>query len=279
MSQTQFRRAYRDPNLRRPSIVYGFNILDPATMQIRVDYVGKSVRKLETREREHRGPDFDVEVGEQPWSDLIVGKPFIVEQGLWTDAELDERETFHIHQLRPRYNHDKNLHNPERIPIPVARRQREERDLAKGLPSPTWPAARQATASTKVGGAPQRKAAVSRRRDQVTGTPFEGWLTCLLILGPVMTIAGWLALRTRFGLSGWHALEWSAAGTVVVFAVAPLAWWLFKHSRKKTQRKVIGWSVAGLALGLLWLFWPLIGRQVPSLPLPAPTHPAAVTRR
>lgn len=123
---------------RRLGIVYGFNILDPQTMQVCVDYVGQTVQELGARERQHRGDDWSTDATEQPWSDLIVGKPFIIEQGWWTQAELDERERFHIKRLQPRYNYVHNLDNAKRIPIPVARRQREERDRARGVQPLTW---------------------------------------------------------------------------------------------------------------------------------------------
>jgi hypothetical protein len=127
----------RDPNVRRRGIVYGFDILRPATGDTRVDYVGQTVRPLAVREAEHRGLGRDPSC-EQPWSDLIVGRAFVVEEGWWTCAELDERERFHIARLQPVYNHEANLNNPYRVPIFEARRQRDARDAARGVASRNW---------------------------------------------------------------------------------------------------------------------------------------------
>ena len=119
------RQCPADPTLRRPGWVYGILILDPVTREIRMDYVGKT-RNPKRREAEHRE--------DQPFGDLIVGGLVIIEQGLWNDLELDDRETFHIHRALPRYNWQKNERNPHQIPKWVAREQRWARDRAAGRP-------------------------------------------------------------------------------------------------------------------------------------------------
>lgn len=115
---------------RRLGIVYGINTLDPASGTVEVGYVGQTVQALWQRERQHRET--------QPWSDLIVGQAYVIERGLWTCAELDAREAFHIKRLQPRYPYEHNLSNPRRIPVYVARRQRLERDRARGVVLTAW---------------------------------------------------------------------------------------------------------------------------------------------
>lgn len=122
-------------DVRRRRIVYGaecfdvdpetgFIRIDPETgaPRLRIDYVGQSRQRLPAREEQHRD--------EKPWADLIV-RFVILERGLWTQDELDEREVHWIHRISPRYNATHNLSNPERIEIwsPARRewRQMEQR--------------------------------------------------------------------------------------------------------------------------------------------------------
>lgn len=128
-----------DPHLRRPGIVYGIPIVDPKSGEVRIDYVGRT-RNLRRREAEH--------LVDQPFGDLIRGGLIVIEQGVWTDAELDARETYQIVRLRPRYNFEKNEHNPHRIPIFLAWEQRWARDRAAGRPLWVPPEDRDAAASS-----------------------------------------------------------------------------------------------------------------------------------
>jgi hypothetical protein len=127
---------------RRLGIVYGYPILDPATGRVRTDYVGQTIQTLAARDRQHRGlaPNRDGSTRCQPWSDLIVGQPFVIEQGMWTAAELDERERHHIATLRPRYNVALNYSNGARIKPWEAQAARAQRDAARGLPPSIVPA-------------------------------------------------------------------------------------------------------------------------------------------
>jgi hypothetical protein len=123
----------------RYGAVYGYHLRDPATGGVRCDdYVGQA-RDPTRRDKQHRGelPQRDGQVREQPWSDLIVGWR-ILEQGVWTDAELDARERNWIAACRPRMNMVDNESNPNRIPIYEQRRQRDQRDAARGLPARDW---------------------------------------------------------------------------------------------------------------------------------------------
>lgn len=107
---------------------------DPVTGRrpVRLDYGGQTIRALQTRAGEH--------LEGKPWADIVVGdKPIVIEQGLWTKAERDAREIAAIKRIRPRYNYEHNLDNPERIPIYDPRTgryvqldQRHVRDRAAG---------------------------------------------------------------------------------------------------------------------------------------------------
>lgn len=153
MTQT-VRRIPGQRTMRRPGIVYAYTTLKVdsqgliaagAAAGTEEGYVGQTVQRLSARDDQHRGvtggPDGSPAKC-QPWSDLIVGSVRVVEQGLWTEAELDERERFHIERLKPRYNHEHNGGNPLRVPIYVARRQRDARDAARGVVPQTWAPAR-----------------------------------------------------------------------------------------------------------------------------------------
>jgi len=111
-------------------VVYGFNIRDPFSNAVRIDYVGRTRQRLGIREQQHRGrlAAFGKISCEQPWSDLIVGSAFIIESGIWSTELSDEREAFHIRRLLPRYNVVHNEKNPERIPRSEAIRMRDARD-------------------------------------------------------------------------------------------------------------------------------------------------------
>lgn len=239
---------------RLRGIVYGFNILDPATNRVLVDYVGQTVQKMEDRERQHRGQDLTREAQEQPWSDLIVGKPFVIEEGRWTAAELDERERFHIRRLRPRYNYVHNLDNPNRIPIYKARRQRDERDRARGMQPRRWDASR-VTARSGADGL-----AWTRRQRLAAAS---GGL--------------WLALAVATGTSAWHfgAPPLPALVDAVVSASALLAaGWLcrpVKGVRRVRRRRKWALAVLGLAAAVVgWSLPPAGEQQVPTVPVVAP---------
>lgn len=245
---------------RRWSIVYCFNILDPVTRVVRGDYVGKSVQQLDARERQHRGPEWDTDPQEQPWSDLIVGKPFILEKGMWTAAELDAREQFWIREVKPRYNDMFNRGNPERIPRDVARAQREARDAAKGVVAASWKPSRPVVRPRPL--RPIARVSGSQRKHLTAATTWAA-----------LSAASWWAATTYGGLGGWVApLAGTLAAVVLMAAVALTAaelkrWW---NSRKaKRQRRRLALTLAALTVtaavvGLLYLTGPALLAHVPA---------------
>ncbi len=132
-------------SLHRPKVVYGAPIRDPHNGQVRIDYVGKTIRALRVREAEHRGLGRNPG-DEQPWSDLVDGPFVVLEQDTaerrWSDEELAARERAWIRNeggllpARPRYNWADGGHdNPLQIPKWTAAEQRAARDRGRGVVS------------------------------------------------------------------------------------------------------------------------------------------------
>lgn len=134
-------RICDDPDIRVHSIIYAWLIyeIDPRTGRLlapdpitgerrtRLDYVGQTIRALETRAGEH--------LEDKPWADIVVGRlPIKVAEGLWTKEERDKAEIEAIGRIRPRYNYRDNLDNPERIELFRQLDQRHVRDRAAGRP-------------------------------------------------------------------------------------------------------------------------------------------------
>lgn len=154
MTQTLRRPPRQNSGVRRKGRIYLFTTLRVHESGTRVGlvldgttedgYVGKTRQTLAQREQQHRGGSADGEpvpgedLEEQPWWDISVGGIQLLEQGFWTDDELAERETFWIHQVKPRYNYVENLDNKNRIPKFTAREHRDNRDRAKGLTPRQW---------------------------------------------------------------------------------------------------------------------------------------------
>lgn len=122
--------------IRRPGVVYGLDVIDHESWMAGTpvimpnDYVGQTRQKGRARENQHRDT--------QAFSDLIVGSPRVLWEGLCTDAELDAIEARFIREgvngVRPRLNYLLNEDNPERIPKWIQKDQRHARDDQAGRP-------------------------------------------------------------------------------------------------------------------------------------------------
>lgn len=121
-------------NVRRLGAVYGIDVIDHASWMagqpviMPNDYDGQTRQKGRARENQHRD--------DKPWSDLIVGSPRVLWEGMCTDDELDDVERRFIKQgvdgVRPRLNWKLNEDNRKQIPIPRQVEQRWERDDRAG---------------------------------------------------------------------------------------------------------------------------------------------------
>lgn len=225
MTQT-LRRTPRQRTTGRLGFVYAYDtlVVDEhgmvANTGIEVGYVGQTVQRLSARDDQHRGiaggPDGSPAKC-QPFSDLIVGSVRIVEQGMWTDAELDERERFHIERLRPRYNKSLNESNPLRVPIYVARQHRDARDAARGVAPQTWQ--------------PTRVPA-SRRRlaKRVLLSPLTWWLAGWLTAAALLLFAvSWLADKAG---QNWTLGDRSLTAAALATASVGWLWWRLSGRRR-----------------------------------------------
>ncbi len=211
--------------------VYGFPILDPSDGQVHDDYIGKTTHPIAVREAEHRGlgrnPD-----DEQPWSDLIVGKPFLIEEGLWTAEELAARERYWIRNYvphRPRYNWLDNEGCPGQIPKWVAREQRAERDRARGL----------VTRWTVPAGPVVRRVVVAPAGPGVAGVVLRSRWTWLALAWVAASVGVWAAVD-RLGVvlpARWHLGV--AVAVPLVVALAAWRWWTTRGRRK--LRRLTRW--------------------------------------
>lgn len=192
----------RRAGARRRGIVYGYRTLRPEDnyQSVELGYVGQTRQVLRARDGQHR------EV--QPFSDIIVGDPFVLAEGLWTDGELDAAERAAIVQLRPRYNIEHNRANPGRIPPWIARRQRAARDAARGVPAWSPPVAASAVRS---------------------------WWPCrvwqLWVLAWLLGWPGWAWLLHGWGVPGWPSVAVGAAVS------AGLLGWGVRSGRPRRRRR------------------------------------------
>ncbi len=138
MTQTQGARA----QARYRGVVYGIDLLEHASVMagtpviVPNDYVGQTRQRGRGRENQHRD--------DKPWSDLIVGSPRVLWEGICTKDELDEMERRFIQDVpvRPRMNWRLNEDNPEQVPKWVQLEQRHQRDDARSVPRWVEPARR-----------------------------------------------------------------------------------------------------------------------------------------
>lgn len=157
MTSTVPQRVFRGLRLGQVYAYLTLNHEDRSVIEFA--YAGQTRQPHRGRDSQHRDS--------QPWSDLIVGDPIILAEGYWTDRELDGIEQAAITGdwrrfaelaateirrragrpdavpdlsgvravtsvgLRPRYNVEHNLDNPDRIPPWTAQEQRRARDEAR----------------------------------------------------------------------------------------------------------------------------------------------------
>lgn len=228
----------RSTTVGRPGSVYAYRTrrFDRDGMPLdgtEIGYVGQTRQALVARDGQHRGTraQRDGTVKCQPFADLIDGEIVLLESGLWTDADLDRREMFHIGALRPRFNYVGNA-GPHRVPIYEARRHRDNRDRARGLEARVWPSRREAWAAR-----PVRRFVVRRpsRRTVRRALPVGAFLA-LWLIGAIAGQGMDVAWRT------WPIL---AAGLCAL----PLA----RKPRRKANRKAAFWAVVLATVALVIL--------------------------
>ncbi|MDG4792035.1 hypothetical protein O7626_40175 [Micromonospora sp. WMMD1102] len=183
----------------------------PIAGQVVVGYVGKSRQTVKQREEQHRDC--------QPFSDTIVGGSWTIEEGWWTDAELDAREQYYIKHgvtlapgqapQRPVYNYEFNTDNPDRIEIWRAVEHRQRRE-------PGWvPPPKDRVPRPRRASGPQTPTRASRSRLARWWDRRRWWVSGLAVL--------WLAFFA-VGLRGswllWDELRIAPAAAV---ACAPFA--------------------------------------------------------
>lgn len=217
----------------RPGAVYGYDVRDHHTGVVRpCDYVGQS-RVPELRDRQHRGlaAQRDGQVREQPWADLIVGPMRILETGVWTDAELDAAELKWMARCGSRLNCRDN-DRPDRIPIYEQRRQRDERDVAKGLAPRDW--GRQATpVRTAQPAAFTARPSMWRR---LIASRVVRWAGRKVRTAARRT-APWLAAWVALTVAAWIWAPIPAGDAPTVAAVTTLACAVAWASRTKPRRR------------------------------------------
>jgi hypothetical protein len=225
--------------------LYRFYVTHPTSGAVVLGYVGETVRVPLRRLMEH--------IESQPWSDTVV-RWEVDSQVFAGKTAVLAAEDAAIKAERPLYNVEGNLANPVRVPPWVAQEQRKARDLARGVQSPSWD--RPLVASARSGAAARKPSA--RPAVRATGTPLGGWLVGSMVAWPVLAILGML-VGVRLSLSFGRSCGVGAIAATGAVLLAPVVWWLFKSLRRRTRRKVGVWAAAGVAVGLLWLLWPVIG--------------------
>lgn len=211
----------------RPGAIYGYDVLDPATGVVHVnDYVGQA-RDPVRRDKQHRGqiPQRDGQIREQPWADLIVGGMRILEEGVWSDAEMDARELAWMAHCGSRINCQGNT-NPDRIPIYVQRQQRDARDIARGLAPRDWSRSNVTPALVEIGAPTSNTTWVQPRRSlwsRFWATRAGRWLLAHLIrAGQVAAalVAVWMAAALGLWLGLGMPARDGAKGAVGIAAAA-----------------------------------------------------------
>jgi hypothetical protein len=207
------------------------------TPKIVYDYVGQTVRTADIREAEH--------LDDKPWADLIAGRIQVIDSGMWTKTERDERELRAIHLIKPRFNYDGNLANPQRIEIWRQAELRHARDRAAGRA--LWIPAAQRAATAR------REAALDAVQGGLDGREprypvdwaWDGIKALARFLGglpaPVRraallsfaAVAGGAAVMGLLAGYGWPQTYAAAAGAVVVVS----GWAAIPRKRRRRRRR------------------------------------------
>lgn len=247
-------RASEDPTLRCHGIIYAFPIydFDPRTglalppdpktglRKIRLDYVGQTIRRLEVRRDEH--------LDDKPWADLVAGDPIVIAEGEWVKAERDAAEISAIAKIRPRFNHEHNLANPQRIEMFRQIAHRHARDDAAGRPR--WVPLEQRTAQAAQralqavlgagldGREPRYPLTVAWQAVRATGRVLAGtprWLRLTLAAPTCWALAGW------YGQVALQQLGWprtlARCGALTLCTVLLLAVLRSKALRRWAKRR------------------------------------------
>ncbi|GAB7053147.1 hypothetical protein [Catenuloplanes indicus] len=190
----------------RRGIVYGFNVRDPQTGIVYLGYVGQTRQLLRAREAQHRT--------DQSWADIIDGGAFVLEEGVWSDGELDRREVAAIQRLRPLFNIAGNEANPDRIPPWEAVAARHLRDDAAGRPR--WVA-------------PPKDRPRPGKRQEIP-TPAQLGMTRRPVRRPIplgVVAAAWVGMFVAgMGAASWAGIPENVAGWLAI-AVASAMWGRF----------------------------------------------------
>jgi hypothetical protein len=191
--------------------LYRFWVEHPVTGEEVLGYVGETVRQPFARLMEH--------VDSQPWMDTVTRweRDPVVYPG---KLAVLEAEAAAIRIERPLYNVKGNLDNPERVPPPLAIRQRRARDAEHGKPRWVHPDDRGLSVSTPV--RPVRLVSVPRRWTavRVKACLWSGvWVMTAVAISGALRQHGlfdnWLD-RTLFGLAVAPVLlVWSLAGAPI----------------------------------------------------------------
>lgn len=242
--------------VQRDCALYRIYVLDPRTNYTTtcLGYVGETARLPFVRFMEH--------LYEQPFGDTIVGQPQVDPRRFSSKEEVWAAERAAVEAERPPYNYEYNLANPDRIPIPVARRQREARDAAR-VPSPTWSSPRSVPARPFA--SPSRPPKVRRRAwsrsQRHVVTVAATWL--------VLAAVGWWA-ACRYA----HApvLTGAEAGGAVAGAVLLWAWARTQPKRSMLRPLGVWAGAAAGVLAVLLVVWPTVGPQLRTPPAVPARH-------
>lgn len=183
--------------------LYRFYVTHPLTGRVVLGYVGETGRQPFERLLEH--------LATQPWFDTVVRWEVDPQVYYGKKAVLAaERST--IGAERPLYNVAGNERNRDRVPPPVAIRQRRARDAARGVQRWVHPDDR---------GGQVRAQPPQARPVKVESKPWRPWQKHALGVGvaeALLTVASWIVLAVK---AWWFAEAW----WVVPAAVSVLVVW------------------------------------------------------